>query len=61
VGVTEKGFFGSQLISPFDMQIPVSRASDFMQGPFVAMWNSPGFSWLQSLARLKPAITMVQA
>ena len=65
VGVTEKGFYGPQLQSRIDMQLPVSRMGDFMGGFFSsgdggAMWKSPGFRWLQPLARLKPGMSAVQ-
>lgn len=66
VGVTPKGFYGSQLQSRIDMQLPVSRMGDFMggffaSGPGGSMWKSPGFSWLEPLARLKPDKTSAQA
>jgi predicted permease len=66
VGVTEKGFYGPQLQSRIDMQLPVSRMGDFMGGFFStgeggAMWKSPDFRWLQPLARLKPGISASQA
>ena len=61
VGVTERGFFGPQLHSRIDIQLPVSRAGDFMNGPFVTMWKSAGFAWLAPLARLKPGVTAKQA
>ncbi len=60
VGVTEKGFAGSQLQSQIEMQIPVSRMNDFMGGAFAGIgitWESPGFSWLEPLGRLKPGMT----
>jgi len=65
-GVTEKGFYGPQLQSRIDMQLPVSRMGDFMGGFFStgdggAMWKSPDFRWLQPLARLKPGISVSQA
>jgi predicted permease len=65
-GVTEKRFFGPQLQSRIDIQLPVSRMGDFMGGFFstgngAAMWKSPGFTWLQPLARLKPGISSAQA
>ena len=66
IGVTEKGFYGPQLQSRIDMQLPVSRMGDFMggffsTGPGGTMWKSPGFSWLQPLARLKPGMNAAQA
>jgi predicted permease len=66
VGVTEKGFFGSQLQSRIEMQLPVSRMGDFMGGFFAsgngaAMWKSPGFNWLELFARLKPGLSAAQA
>lgn len=66
VGVTQPGFYGSQLESPIDMQLPVSRMGDFMGGFFSSaagsvLWNSAHFSWLQILARLKPGLTPQQA
>ncbi len=61
VGVTEKGFFGPQLQNRIDLQIPVSRAGDFMNGPFVTMLKSNHFTWLEPLARLKPGITLPRA
>jgi predicted permease len=66
VGVTEKGFYGPQLQSRIDIQLPLSRMGDFMGGFFSsgngeAMWKSAGFAWLQPLARLKPGISAVQA
>jgi predicted permease len=65
-GVTAKGFYGPQLQARIDMQLPVSRMGDFMGGFFssgngAAMWKSPGFKWLQPLARLKPGVSAVQA
>jgi predicted permease len=59
-GVTEKGFFGPQLQTRIDMQLPLSRMGDFMGG-LGTMWKSPGFSWLQPLARLKPGLSVAQA
>jgi predicted permease len=61
VGVTEKGFFGPQMQSRIDLQIPVSRAGDFMNGPFVTMLKSSNFTWLEPLARLKPGLTLRRA
>ena len=66
VGVTEKGFYGSQLQSRIDLQLPVSRMGDFMggffaMGPGGTMWKSASFSWLEPLARLKPSIGVPQA
>ncbi len=61
VGVTERGFFGPRLHNRIDIQLPVSRAGDFMNGPFVSMWKSAGFSWLEPLARLKPGVSAKQA
>ncbi len=66
VGVTEKGFYGAQLQSRVDMQLPVSRMGDFMGGFFSAgsgeaMWKSPGFRWLEPLGRLKPGVSAAQA
>lgn len=66
VGVTERGFYGPQLQSRIDMQLPVSRMGDFMGGFFStgdggAMWKSPGFAWLEPLARLKPGLSAAQA
>ena len=65
-GVTEKGFYGPQLQSRIDIQIPLSRMSDFMGGFFAteksgSMWQSAGFRWLQPLVRLKPGVTALQA
>ena len=65
-GVTEKGFYGPQLQTRIDLQVPVSRMGDFMGGFFstdngAAMWKSPDFTWLQPLARLKPGISSAQA
>jgi predicted permease len=66
VGVTEKGFYGPQLQSRIDMQLPVSRMGDFMGGFFSTgggggMWKSPGFAWLSPLARLKPGVSAIKA
>ena len=66
IGVTEMGFFGSELQSQVDIQLPLSRMGDFMggffaSGPGGAMWKSPGFYWLEPLARLKPGVTLQQA
>ncbi len=66
VGVTEKGFYGPQLEARVDLQIPVSLMGDFMGGFFSsgageAMWKSPGFFWLEPLARLKPDISLMRA
>jgi len=66
VGVTQKGFYGSQLQSRIDMQLPVSRMGDFMGGFFASgsgesMWKSAGFNWLQPLARLKQNLTSAHA
>ncbi len=66
VGVTEKGFYGPQLQSRIDLQLPVSRMGDFMggffsSGPGGSMWKSAGFNWLQPLARLKPDVTAARA
>jgi predicted permease len=59
-GVTQQGFYGMQLQLRVDLQLPVSRTGDFMGGAG-AMWKSPGFSWLQPLARLKPGLSVAQA
>jgi len=66
VGVTERRFCGPQVQARIDMQLPVSRMGDFMGGFFStgsggAMWKSPGFAWLQPLARLRPRVSAVQA
>jgi predicted permease len=66
VGVTERGFYGPQLQSRVEMQLPVSRMGDFMGGFFATgdggtMWKSPGFHWLQPLGRLKPGVSILQA
>ncbi len=66
IGVTERGFYGSQLQARVDMQLPVSRMGDFMggffsSGPGGVMWKSPGFSWLEPIARLKPSVTALEA
>src|ERR1700685_2229516 len=66
IGVTQKGFYGSQFESPIEMQLPVSRIGDFMggfseTGPGKLTWKSPGFSWLQILVRLKPGLTQAHA
>ena len=66
IGVTEKGLFGPQMQARIDVQIPVSLMGDFMGGFFTseagqAMWKSPGFFWLQPLARLKTGVSMLQA
>ncbi|MBS1872100.1 MAG: ABC transporter permease [Acidobacteria bacterium] len=66
VGVAERGFNGPSLESSIDVQLPVSRASDFMGGFFAAssgapLWKSAGFAWLEPLARLKPGMTPARA
>jgi predicted permease len=66
VGVTEQGFFGPQLQTRVDLQIPVSLMDNFMGGFFSsgageAMWKSADFIWLQPLARLKPGMSLIQA
>ena len=66
IGVTEKGFSGSQLHSRVDLQLPVSRMGDFMggffaSGPGGSMWKSNRFSWLELLARLNPGVSAVEA
>jgi macrolide transport system ATP-binding/permease protein len=66
VGVTERGFFGAQLESRIDIQMPLSRMVDFMGGFFmtsdgVSMWKSDGFRWIQPLVRLKPGVMAAQA
>jgi len=65
VGVSEKSFFGPQLQSRVDIQIPVSRMGDFMGGFSTGaggeMWKSDTFRWLQPLARLKPGVNAAQA
>jgi predicted permease len=65
VGVSQKGFNGSALQAKVDLQLPVSRMSDFMGG-FAGgagggMWQSANFGWLQTLGRLKPGVTAMQA
>jgi predicted permease len=65
VGVTRPGFYGTQLDTRADMQIPLSRAGDFMS--FLSSsdggmaWDAPDFRWLEPLARLKPGLTIAQA
>jgi predicted permease len=66
VGVTQPGFFGPQMQSQVDIQLPVSRMGDFMGGFFASdkglpMWKSANFSWLELLCRLKTGVTMMQA
>ncbi len=65
IGVTEPAFRGAQLQSEIDMQLPVSRMSDFMGGFSTlggqAAWKSPGFTWLEPLARLRPNLTRAKA
>ncbi len=66
IGVSQRGFYGAQLNTRVDMQLPVSRMGDFMGGFFSAakegaMWHSPGFSWLEPLGRLRHGITRAQA
>lgn len=60
IGVAQEGFSGAEMNHRADFQLPVSRAGDFMNGPFVTMWRSPGFSWLAVLGRLKPESTLAQ-
>ncbi|HEX4807830.1 MAG TPA: ABC transporter permease [Bryobacteraceae bacterium] len=60
LGVTERGFNGSALHGDYELQVPVSRLTDFM--PKMSLpWESPHFSWLSPLARLKPGVTLAQA
>ena len=66
IGVTPPGFNGVQLESRVDMQLPVSRMGDFMggffgAGPGAVMWKSPGFSWLEPVARVKRGTTIAEA
>jgi len=64
IGVTERGFYGPQLQSPVDVQMPASRMADFLSGFFSVAadgWKAPNFTWLYPLARLKPGVTMAQA
>lgn len=66
IGVTERGFYGAQLQSRADLQLPLSRMGDFMGGFFStgkggAMWRSPAFSWLEPLGRLRNGTTAAQA
>ncbi|HWF48670.1 MAG TPA: ABC transporter permease [Bryobacteraceae bacterium] len=60
LGVTEPGFRGSALHGDYELQVPVSRLTDFMPEMLIP-WKSPNFSWLSTLGRLKPGLTMAQA
>lgn len=66
IGVTERSFYGSQIGSRFDMQLPVSRMGDFMGGFFGGgqgglTFRSPGFSWLQPIGRLRHNLSRKRA
>lgn len=66
IGVTERGFYGSQLQSRAEIQLPVSRMGEFMGGFFSSVfgqqvWKTPGFAWLEPLARLKPGVSAQRA
>jgi hypothetical protein len=64
VGVTQEGFYGSELQSRVDLQMPVSRLADFMGAMFMVFpdaWKSPNFTWLYPLARLKTGVPRVEA
>ncbi|HEX4231456.1 MAG TPA: ABC transporter permease [Bryobacteraceae bacterium] len=60
LGVTEPGFRGSALHGDYELQVPVSRLTDFMPDMLIP-WKSPNLSWLSTLGRLKPGVTMAQA
>ena len=63
LGVTERGFSGSDLEHRFDLWVPATRIGDFMP----AFGDSTGVDWLKTLswltpmARLKPGLTRVEA
>lgn len=60
LGVTQPGFRGSALHGDYELQVPVSRLTDFMPEMMIP-WQSPNFSWLSTLGRLQPGVTMAQA
>jgi predicted permease len=60
LGVTELGFRGSALHGDYELQVPVSRLTDFMP-EMLLPWKSPTFSWLATLGRLRPGVTIEQA
>ena len=60
VGVTQPGFNGSALHGDYELQVPVSRLTDFMPDMSIP-WRSANFSWLSTLGRLRPGVTMAQA
>jgi predicted permease len=58
VGVTAKGFQGSVLYWPHEIQIPVSMTAAFMDG---FPWQSANSTYLYLFARLQPGITLAAA
>jgi predicted permease len=60
IGVSERGFTGTDLLRPADLQIPATRLIDYMPA-FVGL---PNFDWksrlslFYAIARLKPEATM---
>ncbi len=63
LGVTAKGFHGTDLQHRFDLQIPATRIGDFMPafgGATSVDWLKT-LSWLTPMARLKPGVSRAEA
>lgn len=56
VGVTERGFRGTDLHQGYELQIPMS-----MTALFADTRDSPSWTWLMIMARLAPGVTREQA
>ena len=63
LGVTERGFRGSDLDHRFDVWIPATRIGDFMPafGDATGVDWIKTLSWLSPMARLKPGLTRIEA
>jgi predicted permease len=63
LGVTGRGFWGSDLEHRFDVWIPATRIGDFMPafGDATGVDWLKTLSWLSPMARLKPGVTRIQA
>jgi len=63
LGVTARGFWGSDLEHRFDVWVPATRIGDFMPafGEATGVDWLKTLSWLSPMARLKPGLTRIEA